>query len=726
MGVFDWLFGRQQVATPPAAALRMSERAVRVQTTPPPGAANPCFAIVDVETTGLSPRQDRILELAVVRVDRRGLVVDEWSTRFDPEGPVGATHIHGITQTDVVGAPFFRDVAESLIPYIAGMPLAAHNANFDLAFLRAEFQRAGWAAPWLPAYCTLDGSRDFLPDLDRRRLADCCWAAGVPLDNAHSALGDARATAGLLSFYLNQAGRRQNHTLVSLHEDARRVVWPDGPTHAPFTSFPDDGGSTQRPHPTRITASRPKQPPLLRQLSDLSLLEAIEEGAPEGAIVYLETLLDALEDGEITDEEAGSLADLISVYGLTDLDLRAAHRAFILALAHKAVDDGHVSRDEREELHALSDALDVPADAINKLISQADAARAARMSAGLGPLPEDWGLGEPLRVGDKVAFTGCDDRQRERLERRAELLGVRVMNNVSRLTSMLVTDGFMDGTKLAKAREVGTRIVHPDSFETLLGHLQPALPAEERRQPRAASSRLTPNRSNEIGSSQADAGNVASPGAVRGWALANGYQVGVRGRISSDISDAYARAHASSLPTVREADARVVSFEFQGESMAPLGEWAYAPIVPTQAMALTGGDDMKVVGEARHEEGIERMLATWRDDDEAELLALLVAEPLNPLNSKAVRVDLLVGHARAVCGYLSDEHALTFHDLITSAMDIGALPLMKARASEWTTPEPSIDIWLVHFPADAAPISVTDDLIARTNERRATADRHGG
>lgn len=96
-------------------------------------------------------------------------------------------------------------MASRLVPHLAGVAIVAHNAPFDLAFLRAEFRRAGWDIPWLPAYCTLDGSRDYLPMLDRRRLADCCWAVGVPLESAHSALGDARATAGLFSYYLRSA-----------------------------------------------------------------------------------------------------------------------------------------------------------------------------------------------------------------------------------------------------------------------------------------------------------------------------------------------------------------------------------------------------------------------------------------------------------------------------------------------------------------------------------------
>lgn len=77
MGWLDWLFGGGS-AKKDAAASRVVP--------PPPASRPPYFAIVDLETTGLSPKKDRVLELAVVRVDRGGNVVDEWSTRFNPEG----------------------------------------------------------------------------------------------------------------------------------------------------------------------------------------------------------------------------------------------------------------------------------------------------------------------------------------------------------------------------------------------------------------------------------------------------------------------------------------------------------------------------------------------------------------------------------------------------------------------------------------------------------------
>lgn len=495
----------------------------------------PHFVIIDVETTGLSPKQDRVLELAVVHVDRDGDVIDEWSTRFNPEGPVGATHIHGITQDDVATAPSFRDLAATIVSRISGLPIAAHNARFDLAFLRAEFRRAGWDVPWLPAYCTLEGSRYYMPNLDRRRLVDCCWNARIPLNDAHSALGDARATAGLLRHYLRANHQISPHeSLVSVQREASTVTWPSAASRPPLTALPDDASPT-RSRVSKLRSASPSQPALITQLSRLSIEDVLDEGAPEGALTYLENLLDALEDGAISEHEAAALTDLVEVYELSDADVAKAHRSLALAIAHKALDDGHVSRDERVELEVIAALLGLPDDLAPALIAEADTARAARISEKLKPLPADWTIGDPLRVGDKVAFTGFDQRERERLrlEVKSQQLGVRVMNNVSGRTSMVVTDGSFAGTKLQRAHELGTRIVDPETYARLLKHLQPAqtLPPKVTAAT-AAVPRATP----------LSAGPVASPGEIRAWGLENGFVVSGRGRLSTELIQAFERA----------------------------------------------------------------------------------------------------------------------------------------------------------------------------------------
>ena len=101
------------------------------------------FAVVDVETTGLYPSTDRIVEVAVVHLDANAEITGEFCTLINPGRDVGPTHYHGITAADVHNAPTFAAAAESVWQLLAGRVLVAHNVAFDARFLDAEFNRCG-------------------------------------------------------------------------------------------------------------------------------------------------------------------------------------------------------------------------------------------------------------------------------------------------------------------------------------------------------------------------------------------------------------------------------------------------------------------------------------------------------------------------------------------------------------------------------------------------------
>lgn len=159
------------------------------------------FAVVDVETTGLSPFRDRVVEVAVVHLDPDAGITSEFSTLINPRRDVGPTRIHGIRASDVSGAPAFPEAAPAIRRLLAGRVLVAHNAGFDAKFLDAEFRRCGTRLPPAPVICTMQLASHYLADLPARTLPACCQAAGVPLSGHHSALHDARAAAGLLACY---------------------------------------------------------------------------------------------------------------------------------------------------------------------------------------------------------------------------------------------------------------------------------------------------------------------------------------------------------------------------------------------------------------------------------------------------------------------------------------------------------------------------------------------
>jgi DNA polymerase III subunit epsilon len=170
----------------------------------PVGLAGPIaaatFAVLDVETSGLSPGWHRLLQVGVVEVTGAGDVRGRWDTLLRaPWRPLGGQRVHGLSRRSLRGAPRFRAVLGELVSRLDGHILCAHNLDFDWPFLVRALRRAGYAPPEALRFCTLELSRALDPERTRsHRLADLCARHQVPLIRAHDAAEDAAATAGLL------------------------------------------------------------------------------------------------------------------------------------------------------------------------------------------------------------------------------------------------------------------------------------------------------------------------------------------------------------------------------------------------------------------------------------------------------------------------------------------------------------------------------------------------
>ena len=102
------------------------------------------FTVFDVETTGLSPRNDRMVELAALRIDRDG-VESVFHTLIHPGRSIPAcvSRVHHITDDMVADAPHFPQIGHAFLKFISGSTLVAHNARFDLSFLQESLARTG-------------------------------------------------------------------------------------------------------------------------------------------------------------------------------------------------------------------------------------------------------------------------------------------------------------------------------------------------------------------------------------------------------------------------------------------------------------------------------------------------------------------------------------------------------------------------------------------------------
>ncbi len=166
--------------------------------------------IVDLETTGGSPAHDRVIEIAAIQI-RDGRIRGRWQTLVNPETtvPPFVTGLTGITTGMVAHAPRFADVAERLLELIGDGIVTAHNASFDVGFLRHEYGRLDQQFAPAATLCTLKLSRRLFPELPSHSLDALVRALELPARPSHRALPDALAAADLLQRLIARAADQE-------------------------------------------------------------------------------------------------------------------------------------------------------------------------------------------------------------------------------------------------------------------------------------------------------------------------------------------------------------------------------------------------------------------------------------------------------------------------------------------------------------------------------------
>ena len=171
------------------------------------------YVVFDLETTGFSPETNRIIEIGAVKV-QNGKIVDKFSTFVNPQVPIPfrIEQLTSINDSMVIDAPVIADILPEFMKFCEGCVMVAHNADFDMSFIKKNCQRLD--IPCKPTIVdTVALARVLLPNLNRFKLDTVAKALGVSLENHHRAVDDAGCTAEIFVKFIEMLRERGMSTL---------------------------------------------------------------------------------------------------------------------------------------------------------------------------------------------------------------------------------------------------------------------------------------------------------------------------------------------------------------------------------------------------------------------------------------------------------------------------------------------------------------------------------
>lgn len=304
------------------------------------------FSIIDIETTGFSRKIDKIVEIAIVKINEFGVIIKEYETLVNPMRDVGSTHIHGITATDVINAPSFGEVKNTILGVINNSILVAHNKSFDFKFLESEFVRAGINIQHIDGICTLSMSKKIFPELPSRKLPVLCEYLDIDIENAHRAYDDCIATAKLF------------------HKMYKNFLEVYSPSEF-LDSFAGDGlfkypvGSYDLVALKRLDAKKEihKEESKMQRL--INRIPDSYRHNDSNISEYLNLLDRILEDRLITDNELEEIENYTTLYKLSSESIVSIHKEYFRRLVRYYLSDNYLSNSELIDLDKVSSLLQI-------------------------------------------------------------------------------------------------------------------------------------------------------------------------------------------------------------------------------------------------------------------------------------------------------------------------------------------------------------------------------
>ena len=288
------------------------------------------IAVLDTETSRHpSHLPNRIVEVGIVLWDAESdAPIVEIETLVNPNSVMeeGSSNIHGLAPSDLEGAPSFREIAQWLPHFLEERVVCGFNVSFDARMLNYEFSRAGSDFKISQTFCARYGISG-----NNKSLGEVCDDQGFRIKNAHTALGDARATLQVLRNYgLNRVieeARGPKHRWTGRSNDIRPLTW------------------------SRYKAGLSDEFDLFRENSVWEL----EGLSPESQ--YTGLISSVLEDRKISDEERAKLESLARELGLSDSAIAEIHEEYLSILEARARENGVVSQLEVDRISHMADLL---------------------------------------------------------------------------------------------------------------------------------------------------------------------------------------------------------------------------------------------------------------------------------------------------------------------------------------------------------------------------------
>lgn len=179
---------------------------------------NADFVVFDIETTGFSPVNNRIIEIGAVKVSG-GEIVDRYSAFVNPDVPIPfeIEKLTGIKDDMVSDAPMIDKILPEFLTFARGCVMVAHNASFDMSFIMENARRQGLSAEF--TYVDTVGiARVLLPHQAKHTLDAVAKTLGVSLENHHRAVDDAEATAHIFTKFIKMLREDRVETLAQLNQ----------------------------------------------------------------------------------------------------------------------------------------------------------------------------------------------------------------------------------------------------------------------------------------------------------------------------------------------------------------------------------------------------------------------------------------------------------------------------------------------------------------------------